>query len=111
MFSSVISIGDAASSGIVLLKKLPKERTIDTEFSDLEAYLLIGSSFNDANGRFVEFRMRCGSRAYRNVRGWFLFRTNLKEIPELGIFADGCYTSFGENLLSQQIDMSAGYLN
>ena len=27
----------------------------------------------------------------RNVRGWVLFRAYLSEIPELGIFADGCY--------------------
>ena len=57
-------------------------------------YRVGGCSIQEINGRYLEWGKVCDAPRYRNVKGWVLFRTKLHEIPELGIYVDGCYNAF-----------------
>jgi hypothetical protein len=58
-------------------------------------YNISGCSIEEINGRYVEIEGSdsSGCLTYQNVRGWTIFRCSLNEIPELGIFADSCYSA------------------
>ena len=59
-----------------------------------------GCSFNDVNGRYLEWGKSAGCVRYRNPKGWVLMRVSLSEIPELGIKAENCYGALdGEPVL------------
>jgi hypothetical protein len=56
---------------------------------------LQGCSLISVNGRYIEAGQSSGCMRFRNVKGWVIFRQSLKELPELGIYADSCYDAFG----------------
>ena len=66
----------------------PEYSTNDTVFT---YYYVQGSSLDVINGRYLACGSMFDAPKYINVRGWVLFRHPLLEIPELGIYADGCY--------------------
>lgn len=58
----------------------------------MESYWLEGSSLDPyINGRYFQNGVREGLPVFLNVRKWAIFRTSLKEIPELDIYAHTCY--------------------
>jgi hypothetical protein len=52
-----------------------------------------GCSLSDVNGRYVDAGFAGGAIKFRNVKGWTIFRRHLREIPELGIYSDSCYSA------------------
>jgi hypothetical protein len=54
-------------------------------------YRVAGCNVREINGRYLESGQRTDVPQYRNVKGWTIFRCRLDEIPELGIYVDGCY--------------------
>lgn len=73
-------------------------------------YHVSQSSLHILNGRYLHFGELHDAPVYRNVRGWMLFRHSLIEIPELGIYADGCYDAVKGKSITALLDKRAGKL-
>jgi hypothetical protein len=68
-----------------------------------------GCSLTDVNGRYVDAGFAGGVIKFRNVKGWTIFRRPLREIPELGIYSDSCYTATSKSTSQNDImDRRAG---
>lgn len=67
-----------------------------------------GCALSGVNGRYIEGGNSNGCMRFRNVKGWFIFRQSLKEIPELGIYADSCYDAFKGPSIRDLLDRRAG---
>jgi hypothetical protein len=66
-------------------------KSLDSASRVIHLYIVSGCTLSVINGRYYPCGVEAGSIKYRNVRGWILFRAYLSEIPELGIFIEGCY--------------------
>ena len=72
--------------------------TLTSSSQFLSNVRVMGCSWEDVNGKYQEWGMACDCIRYRNTKGWVLFRHVMDEIPELGIYADGCYAAAAEVL-------------
>lgn len=81
-----------AGGGAVVASKLPTVLQV------------AGCSLSDVNGRYVDAGFAGGAIKFRNVKGWTIFRKPLREIPELGIYSDSCYTATSKSA-SQNVIM------
>ena len=70
-------------------------------------YYVSGCSLDMLNGRYLPWGTMSNAPRYRNVRGWVVFRTALFEIPELGIYADGCYDATKGKSVTALLDARA----
>ena len=55
------------------------------------AVVVKGCTHNEVNGRYLEQGFMNNSQIFANVNGWTITRQQLQEIPEMDIYADGCY--------------------
>jgi hypothetical protein len=69
-----------------------------------------GCAYPEINGRYVECGMMNDAMRYKNVNGWTVCRNVMQEIPELGIFADNCYTTTKETSMLGTMTKRAGDL-
>lgn len=67
-----------------------------------------GCSLSSVNGRYIEAGYSNQCMRFKNVKGWVIFRQSLKEIPELGIYADSCYDAFKGPSQRDLLDRRAG---
>lgn len=67
-----------------------------------------GCALGGVNGRYIEAGTSGGCMRFRNVKGWVIFRQELREIPELGIYADSCYDAFKGPSMRDLLDRRAG---
>lgn len=71
-------------------------------------YNVYDCSLDVINGRYLPDGKLYGSPKFKNVRGWTIFRSALYEIPELGIYADGCYDATKGKSVTALLDKRAG---
>ncbi len=85
-----------------------KEKVTNDYVTNLIVYRINGCSWEDLNGKYKESGTYCGALRYVNVRGFVLYRECMREIPELGIYADGCYNAKNVANIMELMNTKAG---
>lgn len=82
-----------ALKGVSLINSASLKKTAEP----LKKLEVVGSSIKEINGTYMEWGTSCQAIRYRNVMGWVIFRHQMHEIPELGIYSENCYNALSND--------------